>query len=108
VSDVTRILEAIEHGQPEAAEDLLPLVYDELRKLAAHKMANQSLGQTRQATALVLAAYPRLIGNEPGQWNSRGHFCAAAAEAIHGIRIDNSCRLDGLAGKDRLVINGIG
>jgi RNA polymerase sigma factor (TIGR02999 family) len=90
VSEVTRILESIEQGQPKAADELLPLVYDELRKLAAHKMANQPPGQTLQATALVHEAYLRLIGNEPVQWNSRGHFFSAAAEAMRRILIERA------------------
>jgi RNA polymerase sigma factor (TIGR02999 family) len=90
VSEVTRILESIEQGQPKAADELLPLVYDELRKLAAHKMANQPPGQTLQATALVHEAYLRLIGNEPVQWNSRGHFFSAAAEAMRRSLIERA------------------
>ena len=90
MNDFTRILEAIERGQPKAADELLPLVYDELRKLAAHKMADQPPGQTLQATALVHEAYLRLIGNEPVQWNSRGHFFSAAAEAMRRILIERA------------------
>ena len=90
MSDVTRILEAIERGQPKAAEELLPLVYDELRKLAAHQMAHQPPGQTLQATALVHEAYLRLIGQEPLQWNSVGHFFSAAAEAMRRILIERA------------------
>src|SRR5258708_793266 len=91
VSDVTRILVAIEHGDPCAAEQLLPLVYDELRKLAAEKMANERPGHSLEATALVHEAYLRLVGNgqEP-HWNSRGHFFAAAAEAMRRILIGNA------------------
>jgi RNA polymerase sigma factor (TIGR02999 family) len=81
--DVTRILSAIEEGDPHAAEQLLPLVYDELRKLAGRKMAQEAPGQTLQATALVHEAYLRLVDVEKAQqWNSRGHFFAAAAEAM--------------------------
>jgi RNA polymerase sigma factor (TIGR02999 family) len=95
-SDVTRILSAIEQGDPHAAEQLLPLVYDELRKLAAQKLAQEVPGQTLQATALVHEAYLRLVpsGNvlEPPEpyWNSRGHFFAAAAEAMRRILIERA------------------
>jgi hypothetical protein len=83
MNDVTRILSGIEAGDPLAAEQLLPLVYDELRKLAAQKLTAASPGQTLQATALVHEAYLRLVGNEANApWNSRRHFLAAAAEAI--------------------------
>src|SRR5437762_10389371 len=91
MSDVTRILSAIEHGDPHAAEQLLPLVYDELKKLAAHKMAQESPGQTLQATALVHEAYLRLVDvKQAPHWNSRGHFFAAAAEAMRRILIDDA------------------
>ena len=90
MSDVTRILEAIERGQPQAADKLLPLVYDELRKLAAHQMSQQPTGQTLQATALVHEAYLRLIGRESVPWNSRGHFFSAAAEAMRRILIERA------------------
>src|SRR6516225_3992775 len=93
MSEVTRILCAIEQGDPQAAEQLLPLVYDELRRLAAHKMAQEKPGQTLDATALVHEAYLRLTGDNPGQsWDSRGHFFAAAAEAMRRILIDNARR----------------
>jgi hypothetical protein len=83
MSDVTRVLSAIEQGNPHAAEQLLPLVYEELRKLAAQKMAQEAPGQTLQATALVHEAYLRLVDVEKAQhWNSRGHFFGAAAEAM--------------------------
>src|SRR5579864_3391643 len=89
MSEVTRILSAIEQGDPHAAEQLLPLVYEELRKLAAQKLAQEKPGQTLQATALVHEAYLRLVDNEKAQqWNSRGHFFAAAAEAMRRIVID--------------------
>src|SRR5437773_1842858 len=89
--DVTRILSAIEQGDPRAAEQLLPLVYDELRKLAAHKLAQEAPGQTLQATALVHDAYIRLVGvDKDQQWNSRGHFFAAAAEAMRRILVDQA------------------
>jgi RNA polymerase sigma factor (TIGR02999 family) len=91
MSDVTRILSAIEEGDPHAADQLLPLVYDELRKLAAQKLAQEKAGQTLQATALVHEAYLRLVGGEQTpDWNSRGHFFAAAAEAMRRILIDRA------------------
>lgn len=91
MNDVTRILSAIEHGDPRAAEQLLPLVYDELRKLATQRLAHEKPGQTLQATALVHDAYLRLVGDEqPRDWNSRGHFFAAAAEAMRRIVIDRA------------------
>src|SRR4051794_2387780 len=93
MSEVTRILSAIEQGEPHAPEQLLPLVYDELRKLAAQKMADEVPGQTLQATALVHEAYLRLVDTEKVQhWNSRGHFYAAAAEAMRRILIENARR----------------
>jgi RNA polymerase sigma factor (TIGR02999 family) len=93
MTDVTRILSAIEQGDPHAANQLLPLVYDELRKLAAQKLARECAGQTLQATALVHEAYLRLVGPQNGQgWDSRGHFFAAAAEAMRRILIDNARR----------------
>jgi RNA polymerase sigma factor (TIGR02999 family) len=89
MSEVTRILSAIEQGDPHAAEQLLPLVYDELRQLAAQKLAQETPGQTLQATALVHEAYLRLVDAEEEQrWNSRGHFFAAAAEAMRRILVD--------------------
>src|SRR4051812_13818673 len=91
MSDVTRILSAIEAGDPSAAEQLLPLVYDELRRLAAQKLIQENPGQTLQATALVHEAYLRLVDGEKAQhWNSRGHFFAAAAEAMRRILIDQA------------------
>ena len=93
MTDVTQILSAIEQGNPQAAEQLLPLVYDELRKLAGAKLAQESRGQTLQATALVHEAYIRLVDTEKVQhWNSRGHFFAAAAEAMRRILIENARR----------------
>jgi RNA polymerase sigma factor (TIGR02999 family) len=93
MSEVTHILSAIEQGEPHAAEQLLPLVYDELRQLAAEKMAHEKPGQTLQATALVHEAYVRLVEVEKAQhWKSRGHFFAAAAEAMRRILIDNARR----------------
>jgi RNA polymerase sigma factor (TIGR02999 family) len=94
MSDVTRILSAIEQGDPRAAEQLLPLVYDELRRLAAQKLAQEKPGQTLQPTALVHEAYLRLVQNEQGasspSWNSRGHFFAAAAEAMRRILVERA------------------
>jgi RNA polymerase sigma factor (TIGR02999 family) len=91
--DVTRVLSAIEQGDPRAAEQLLPLVYGELRKLAAQKLAQEKPGQTLQATALVHEAYLRLVDTDAAQqWNSRGHFFAAAAEAMRRILVDNARR----------------
>jgi RNA polymerase sigma factor (TIGR02999 family) len=93
MSDVTRILSQIESGDPSAAEQLLPLVYDELRKLASAKLANEKPGQTLQATALVHDAYLKLVDTERAQlWNSRGHFFGAAAEAMRRILVDNAKR----------------
>src|SRR5258708_887928 len=93
MNDVTRILSAVEQGDPHAAEKLLPLVYDELRKLAAQKLDQEKPGQTLQATALVHEAYLRLVGaGEQPPWNSRGHFFAAAAEAMRRILITNARR----------------
>jgi RNA polymerase sigma factor (TIGR02999 family) len=90
---ITQVLRAIEQGDPHAASQLLPLVYDELRKLAAEKMANERPGQTLEATALVHEAYVRLVGNgaEP-HFNGRGHFFAAAAQAMRNILVDNARR----------------
>jgi RNA polymerase sigma factor (TIGR02999 family) len=92
MSDVTRILSAIEQGDPHAAEQLLPLLYDELRQLAAQKLAHEAPGQTLQATALVHEAYVRLVGNADAgqQWDSRRHFFAAAAEAMRRVLIDRA------------------
>jgi RNA polymerase sigma factor (TIGR02999 family) len=91
MSDVTRILEAIDQGDPHAADQLLPLVYGELRNLAAQKMAQEAPGQTLQATALVHQAYLRLVDQQQAQrWNSRGHFFAAAAEAMRRILVERA------------------
>jgi RNA polymerase sigma factor (TIGR02999 family) len=91
MNDVTRILSAIEQGDPQAAAQLLPLVYDELRKLAAQRLAQEKPGQTLQATALVHEAYLRLVGGEQTQdWDGRRHFFAAAAEAMRRILIDQA------------------
>jgi RNA polymerase sigma factor (TIGR02999 family) len=101
MSDVTQILAAIEQGDPHSAEQLLPLVYGELRKLAAQKLAHEVPGQTLQATALVHEAYLRLVDGEKVQtWDSRGHFFAAAAEAMRRILVDNA------RGKQRLKRGG--
>jgi RNA polymerase sigma factor (TIGR02999 family) len=93
MSDVTRILSAIEQGDAHAAKELLPLVYDELRKLAAQRLAQEKPGQTLEATALVHEAYLRLVDTESERhWNSRGHFFAAAAEAMRRILIESARR----------------
>ena len=92
MSDVTRILNAIEQGNEKAADRLLPLVYEELRRLAAYKMSHEPPGQTLQATALVHEAYIRLVGSEDQNWSSRTHFFTAAAEAMRRILIDNARR----------------
>jgi RNA polymerase sigma factor (TIGR02999 family) len=93
MSEVTRILDAIAQGDPQAADQLLPLVYDELRQLAAQKLAQEKPGQTLQATALVHEAYLRLIGDGTAHsWDSRGHFFAAAAEAMRRILVEQARR----------------
>jgi RNA polymerase sigma factor (TIGR02999 family) len=94
MSEVTPILSAIDHGDPQAASQLLPLVYDELRKLAAQKLAHEDPGQTLQPTALVHEVYLRLVGNEnrPDKWEGRSHFFAAAAEAMRRILVENARR----------------
>jgi RNA polymerase sigma factor (TIGR02999 family) len=98
MSEVTQILQALAQGDPAAADHLLPLVYDELRKLAAHRLAHQAPGQTLQPTALVHEAYLRLVastrpgGEDDTSWDSRGHFFAAAAEAMRHILVDNARR----------------
>ena len=108
MSDVTHILEAIEQGDPQAADELLPLVYGELRKLAACKMANEAANQTLQPTALVHEAWLRLVGNENQHWHGRAHFFGAAAEAMRRIPIEkaryrNARRHDG--GLERVDIS---
>jgi RNA polymerase sigma factor (TIGR02999 family) len=90
--DFTRILSAINQGDPKAANQLLPLVYDELRRLAAQKLAQEKPGQTLEATALVHEAYLRLVGSDDPGWNSRGHFFAAAAEAMRRILVEQARR----------------
>src|SRR5215510_10473053 len=93
MSEVTQILHAIAEGDPSAASQLLPLVYDELRKLAAHRLAHQAPGQTLQPTALVHEAYLRLVGDPGGSdWDNRGHFFAAAAEAMRRILVEDARR----------------
>src|SRR5262249_35945859 len=111
MNDVTHILSAIEHGDPRAAEQLLPLVYDELRKLAAQRMAQEKPGQTLEPTALVHEAYVRLVNFEKAQhWDGRRHFFAAAAEAMRRILIDRArrkrtCKAGG--GRRRLDLDDI-
>ena len=98
MSDVTRILSAIEQGDPKAAEQLLPLVYDELRRLAAQRLVQEKPGQTLQATALVHEAYLRLVGPADERWwDGRGHFLAAAAEAMRRILVESARRKRGPA-----------
>jgi RNA polymerase sigma factor (TIGR02999 family) len=92
MTDVTRILNAIEHGDGEASDELLPLVYEELRLLAAQKLSQEKPGQTLQATALVHEAYIRLVEKKDQNWDNRGHFFAAAAEAMRRILVDNARR----------------
>jgi len=92
MSDVTRILDSVREGVPQAAEDLLALVYDELRRLAAHRMANEAPGQTLQPTALVHEAWLKLAGSHHQQWRGRAHFFGAASEAMRRILIDKARR----------------
>src|SRR5439155_12177294 len=93
MNDITRILSAVEQDDPHAAEQLLPLVYDELRRLAAQKLAQEAPGQTLQATALVHEAYIRLVDvNQVQRWDSRGHFFSAAAEAMRRILVESARR----------------
>ncbi len=103
MSDVTRILSAIDDGDPHAAAELLPLVYRELRRVAAQYLAREKLGQTLEPTALVHEVYLRLVGKDQGpQWNGRGHFFAAAAESMRRILIENARRKSGLRRGGRL------
>src|SRR5215510_13742313 len=95
MSQVTRILDRVQQGEPRAAEELLPLVYDELRKLAARKMAAEPTAHTLQPTALVHEAWLRLVGSGTPQWNSRGHFFMAAGEAMRRILIESARRKQG-------------
>jgi RNA polymerase sigma factor (TIGR02999 family) len=115
MSEVSRILLALDQGDPHAAEQLLPLVYDELRQLAARHFARENPGQTLQPTALVHEAYLRLLGNEAGEadepktWHGRGHFFAAAAEAMRRILIENARRKKRLrhgGGRQRVSLEG--
>ena len=92
MNDVTRILTAIEQGDEAATDELLPLVYEELRVLAAQRLSHEQPGQTLQATALVHEAYLRLVGDEPRNWNGRSHFFGAAAEAMRRILVENARR----------------
>ncbi|MFC1573253.1 sigma-70 family RNA polymerase sigma factor [Candidatus Eisenbacteria bacterium] len=102
MSEVTRILSALEQGDPRAADELLPLVYQELRRLAAQKLAREKPGQTLQATALVHEAYLRLVGTEEREWSNRGHFFGAGAEAMRRILIEAARRKKSLKrGGDR-------
>jgi RNA polymerase sigma factor (TIGR02999 family) len=107
MSEVTRILSAVEQGDPHAAEQLLPLVYDELRRLAAEKLAQEKPGQTLQATALVHEAYIRLVDADEAQhWHGKAHFCGAAAEAMRRILIDRArAKLAGKRGGKRQRID---
>jgi RNA polymerase sigma factor (TIGR02999 family) len=111
MSDVTRILSQIEGGDPQAAEKLLPLVYDELRKLAAINLADEKPGQTLQATALVHEAYVRLVDREQRQaWNSRGHFFTAASEAMRRILVERARHkrcLKGGGGQRRVELDDV-
>jgi RNA polymerase sigma factor (TIGR02999 family) len=111
MADVTRILSAVNHGDEKVASELLPLVYDELRKLAAHRMASERPDHTLQATALVHEAYVRLVGaNNAQEWNGRGHFFAAAAEAMRRILVENArgkgrLKRGGGAGRQRIELS---
>lgn len=110
MSDVTRILTAIEQGDPQAADKLLPLVYEELRKLAAHRMANEAAGQTLQPTALVHEVWLRLVGKQNPKFANRAHFFAAAAEAMRRILIDNARRKRALrhgGGQQRIDLENV-
>jgi len=109
MSDVTRILSAIEQGDAGATDQLLPLVYEELRLLAAQKLSHEPPGQTLQATALVHEAYLRLVGDEPRSWENRGHFFAAAAEAMRRILVENARRKKSMkrgGGRQRIELDG--
>lgn len=110
MSDVTQILERVQHGDPKAAAELLPLVYDELRRLAAHKMAQEKPGQTLQATALVHEAWLRLSDSTRQEWHGRGHFFSAAAEAMRRILVENArrkLRLRHGGGQERVEFDGV-
>ena len=108
MNDVTRLLDRVQHGDPKAAEELLPLVYGELRKLAAHKMGNEAPGQTLQPTALVHEAWLRLGGDDQPAWQNRAHFLAAAAEAMRRILVESvrrKLRLKRGGGGERVELN---
>ena len=111
MNEVTRVLHAIGQGDPHAAEQLLPLIYDELRRLAAQKLAREKPGQTLQATALVHEAYLRLAGHGEGlQWDCRGHFFAAAAEAMRRILVERARRRESVkhgGGIQRVDLNDL-
>jgi RNA polymerase sigma factor (TIGR02999 family) len=110
MSDITRILNAVEGGDPLAADTLLPIVYGELRRLAAQKLSREKPGQTLQATALVHEAYIRLVGSQDPGWQSRGHFFAAAAEAMRRILVDQARRKQSLkhgGGRERVDLDSI-
>jgi RNA polymerase sigma factor (TIGR02999 family) len=110
VSEVTRILDRAQQGDPKAAEELLPLVYEELRKLAVSRMARESPDQTLQPTALVHEAWLRLTGSEPQRWDNRGHFFAAAAEAMRRVLVENARRKKRLrhgGGQERLDLEAV-
>ncbi|MGE5297484.1 MAG: sigma-70 family RNA polymerase sigma factor [Solirubrobacterales bacterium] len=110
MSDVTRILNAIKRGDEGATDELLPLVYEELRLLAAQKLSHEIPGQTLQATALVHEAYLRLVGDEPRSWENRGHFFGAAAEAMRRILVENARRKGRLkrgAGRQRMDLDTV-
>src|SRR4051812_40433204 len=113
MNNITPILNAIERSDPRAAEELLPLVYEQLRELAAHRLAREQPGQTLQATALVHEAYLRLVGSDPSKpWDGRGHFFAAAAEAMRRILIARArdrkrLKRGGNAGRKRLDLESL-
>ena len=110
MSDVTSIITAIEHGDAQASDQLLPLVYDELRRLAAHKLSQELPGQTLQPTSLVHEAYLRLTGKQEQKWDGRGHFFAAAAEAMRRILIESARRKHALrhgGGQERVNIQDV-
>lgn len=110
VSEVTRILDRAQHGDPQAAAELLPLVYEELRKLAASRMAQEPAGHTLQPTALVHEAWLRLTGGQPQSWDNRGHFFAAAAEAMRRVLVENARRKKRLrhgGGQERLDLEAL-
>ncbi len=110
MNEITGILDAVHGGDPKAAEQLLPVVYDELRRLAAWRLANEKPGQTLEATALVHEAYLRLVGKEDPQWNGRRHFFGAASEAMRRILVENARRKKRLkhgGGLERVDVNAV-